>query len=439
MIRIRYRHLAATLGLAGCALGASLRSAPPASATPASGPISAAAQGIATRQQPLLAAANEILQLTGQGAVAGYSGYGDVTISVPNRLVTLYWHGSVPSALRLRLTRLRATVPVQVVASPYTWRQLETQTHQIAAHEGALQAEGYHLAHVGPEPSATGLAVGVDYTRSRPLATAASAPAKAAMAAAAVRRLVPGTVPLSISNTPVAVATGTRNVDASAWWGGSRIVRPGNVDCSTGFSVISGSTREMLTAGHCGGISTPWQTGDFYGSGNVMGTEIARAPCCDTAIIKVGANEGHIYDKGWDSSVGEAVANHITAVAGTLICTEGATSGAICNIRVTATGQLAVFTNPDGSTEFTAVNESRGIELTSGHQATAKGDSGGPVIVNTSNPGHIDATGTISGGDGAVSCSSNDDPYVASSCFSAVWFEEIVPILSGWHASLVTG
>src|ERR1700680_4117602 len=157
MPRRRHRVLLSALGLAACAaIGTSLLSAPASSATSeAAGrpaPTQLSAQAVAARQQPLLEVANEIMQVTGQGKAAGYSGYGDIAISVPKRLVTLYWHGPLPPALRLQLARLRPTAPVQVVAAPYTWQELEAQTHQIAAHQAGLRAMGYTLARVGPEP-----------------------------------------------------------------------------------------------------------------------------------------------------------------------------------------------------------------------------------------------------------------------------------------------
>jgi hypothetical protein len=73
---------------------------------------------------------------------------------VPKHLVTLYWHGSVPSALRIRLASMDATAPVQVVAAPYTWQQLEAQTHQVSADRASLSAEGYTIASVGPTAAA---------------------------------------------------------------------------------------------------------------------------------------------------------------------------------------------------------------------------------------------------------------------------------------------
>lgn len=446
MLHRRHRALLAGLSLAACAaIGATV---PSARATPAAAgtqsPARFSAADIAIRQLPLLQVANKIIQLTGQGDRPGYSGYGDVTISIPGRLVTVYWHGPVPPTMRLSLARLRAIAPIQVRAARYGWQQLETQTHQIAARESTLRADGYTLSSIGPDASATGLDAGVDYARSRALATShtgtASTPAaEAASAQAAIRRLVPGPAPVTVTSAPLSYAT-YRNSDSSPWWGGSRIVRAGDVVCSTGFAVYRGSTHGMLTAGHCGGVHTSWQTGDYYGSGRVMGTETARQPCCDTAVIQVGATEGYIYDRAWNSNVGEIVeADPWAAVVGTSVCSEGATSGVRCNIRITATGQVVNFGS--GGSIVTSENETAGTEQSSGQEAAAAGDSGGPMIINSSSPGTVYATGTITSGAGGVSCT-NIDPTAAAygaSCFRQVWFEEIIPILNLWNVHLVAG
>lgn len=196
----------------------------------------------------------------------------------------------------------------------------------------------------------------------------------------------------------------------------------------------------MLTAGHCGGVNTSWQTGDHYGSGTVMGAETARQPCCDTAVIQVGANEGYIYDRAWNSNVGEIVeADPWAAVVGASVCSEGATSGVRCNIRITATGQVINFAS--GGSVVTSENETAGIEESSGQEAAAGGDSGGPMIINGSSPGTVYATGTITSGTGGVSCT-NIDPTAAAygaSCFRQVWFEEIISILNLWNVHLVAG
>lgn len=109
-----------------------------------------------------------------------------------------------------------------------------------------------------------------------------------------------------------------------------------------------------------------------------------------------------------------------------------------CNIKTLETGQVETFTNEDGST-FTAANESMGLEESAGQQADAGGDSGGPVIVNSSTSGRVYATGTISGGYGSVACSSADDQGVKKASYGEVWFEEITSILNLWNATIITG
>jgi hypothetical protein len=147
---------------------------------------------------------------------------------------------------------------------------------------------------------------------------------------------------------------------------------------------------------------------------------------------------GDIYDHAWNSTTGEAILGPLTSVAGTAVCTEGATSGVRCNIETLETGQVVTFTNPDKTT-FTAENQSLGTQKSAGLQANAGGDSGGPVIVNSRTAGHVYATGTISGGYGNVSCSTADDPSAIPACYGNMWLEEIVPILNRWNATLVTG
>ena len=162
-------HPRATLAaafLAACvAAGTSLLATPASSAAPvirgasqtaarrgiaASGGVAhPVAPSLATRQLPLLKVANRILERTGQGAVAGYSGYGDVTISVARHQVTLYWHGHLPAPLRRWLPTLRAVAPVRVLSAAYTWQQLEMQARQIARAEPALDAGGYVIPGPG--------------------------------------------------------------------------------------------------------------------------------------------------------------------------------------------------------------------------------------------------------------------------------------------------
>jgi hypothetical protein len=387
---------------------------------------------IAKRQRPLLAVADEIIQLTSEGRRAGYGGYGDVAISVPDRTVTLYWKGALPSGMRKQLTRLRAQAPVRVVSAPYTWQQLQAQVRQLFAHRAELSARGVALSQAGPAPDATGVRVGVDYRASKAVATAHTDAATTSRQA--VEAVGSGPAPVTVTDVPMAHATGSRDNDANPFWGGSRIVRSGNWVCTNGFSIWINGYPYMLTAGHCGGISTNWETTDWYGSGNEVGHEVNRNPNGDTAIISVPGNERMIYDKGWNASVGEAVVGARQSVPGSMVCTEGATSGVICAIKVMNTGLTTTFTTDTGTT-FTAANEVYAYN-TNFTQASAGGDSGGPVIMNTATPGQELATGTISGGSNSVSCRSTNDPYVTKKCYNDVYYEDIYAALYYWGASL---
>ncbi len=427
------RSTAMAVGLcAATALGSLPAGAAPVSpARPA--PLSAAdlarmsPQALARRQQPLLHVAQQVLALSRQGAEPGYAGYAGVSISVPDDSVTVSWKGPLPRRLRDHLAAAGRSVRVTTRSAPYTWRELENQTRTLVSRRATLRAEGITVSQAGPAPDGSGITVGVDYAASA-LAGGSSTAMAAVAAQQAVAAVASGPAPVSVRNVPTARPSGTRQADNVPWWGGDRIVRPGNVDCSAGFSIRIGSTAYMLTAGHCGGINTAWQTGDWYGSGTPVGTEANRDPNGDTAIIAVSSNEGWIYDKGWDSSVGEAVIGSETTVPGTYVCTEGATSGVRCSIEVQQTGLYVSF----GS--FAAYNEVYAAS-TSGSQSSAGGDSGGPVIVNSGTSGQVYGVGTISGGSTSVACS-NIDPNVTPACTSDTYFEDLPSALGYWGAWL---
>ena len=447
MIAVRKKAWLALLSAAACA-GLGLSALPAAgagaaTAAPGAGRAPAAAPGagrpraaldLPQRQVPLLDAVQRIRVLTHEGTSPGYSGYGNVTISVPAGLVTLYWKGGLPSGLRDLIARLRTGVRVRVLAAAYTWRQLEAQTRRLAARRAALHAAGISLSTVGPRDDASGLRAGVDYAASGALAAGRAADhamaAQTALARRAVLRVDRGPAPVSVSDVPRVTTTGTRNDDNLPWWGGARIVRDGDYDCTSGFSIYnSAGANFMLTAGHCGGINTWWQTTDNYNTGgNLLGREINRDTGGDTAIIQVYANNPSIYDKGWDSTLGEQVLGARSATDGQSLCTEGATSGVRCAGTVRNTGLTVTLSNGE-----TANNE---VYATSSGQINAGGDSGGPVIQNSATPGLVYGIGTISASDTTVGCSNtlSMDPGVPWVCYKDVYFEDLPAALSHWHA-----
>lgn len=392
-------------------------------------------EALGERQQPLLNAVRRIQELAGLATRLGAAGYAGAAISVPRWNVTLYWRGSQPAQLVALLARLRRTIPVRVVSAGYSERQLLTQTQQIVRELHGLRVRGLDVTQVGPKPDGSGVQVGVDLTASPALARLHTpAGGRAALAGRLISALVPGRAPVTVFGDQPHWATdgGSRDYDTSPYKGGARIVRAGDILCSTGFSVVSGKTHYMLFAAHCGGVNTKWEVGDTYDGDTSMGLETARDPSYDTGLIKVGDNQATIYDKAWDSSVTEKVVGYQSAVTGTYTCQNGATSGVICNTVVEATLQSISFDNG----AFTAVDEDVAHNADSNLQAEADGDSGGPVFVTTSTKGHVDGVGTISGGDVTVTCSDNDDPTPKPVCYNYVDFADLISNLDRWNVQL---
>jgi streptogrisin D len=448
---------------AACTLAGALSATTyaPAFAAGAPEPVSPGATGTSAliqRQILLSRVANQIISLTRQGRAAGYSGYGDIDISLPQNLVTLYWKGTVPATLHNELVRLRRTAAIRVVAAPYTWLDLEAQTHRISGMQAELSARGITLSRVGPLPGATGVQVAVDPSQSTALKAAARADAASTVARAMPSLMAAGPAPVTVTTAPMAITgsaglTGTaaralsagsalspgivvasRNLDDSPWWGGDRIVRSGQFVCSSGFSLINSAGHQfMLTAGHCGGIGTVWRAGTNQVSGPLMGTEVNRDSGGDTAIIAVNNNEGWIWDKGWNSTVGEQVIASATAIKGNSLCTEGATSGVRCSAIVQQTG----IDLPLGGGE-TAHNEVYATGK-SGQQIDATGDSGGPVIGNSGIAGDVIAFGTMTALTSTVGCSNISPGLMSPLCGSGLYFEDLNAALNHWVANLYFG
>lgn len=122
-----------------------------------------------------------------------------------------------------------------------------------------------------------------------------------------------------------------------------------------------------------------------------------------------------MYDGAWNNSTGhrEKVKGTSKPVSGTYICTSGSNTGTNCNIKVDG----ATYITIDGYSVLTV----EATQQTSGGRAVGNGDSGGPVLTNTSVSGEIKAAGIISAGSGNVSCSGTD----STSCYHTVYY---VPI-----------
>jgi len=181
------------------------------------------------------------------------------------------------------------------------------------------------------------------------------------------------------------------------------------IRCSLGFNATSGSTRFVITAGHCTQLGGTWQGVNGSPIGPVAGTSF---PGNDYGLIRVDA-------PGWAQT--GTVSNHrggrITvtgsseAVVGASVCRSGSTTGYRCGV-IRTRNQTVNY----GGGDVVA-----GLTRTS--VCAEPGDSGGPYISGSQ------AQGLLSGGYG--SCL----PLFSGETF----FQPVNEVLSNHGLRLVTG
>lgn len=179
--------------------------------------------------------------------------------------------------------------------------------------------------------------------------------------------------------------------------------------CSIGFSVISGSTRYVLTAGHCTELGGTWYGADGSPIGPVVRSSY---PDDDFGLIEVTSPSWRQTSAVATSSGPVAMTGVGEAPVGASVCRSGATTGYRCG-TVEAVGQT--------------VNYGRG-EVVNGLTRTSvcaePGDSGGPYISGSQ------ALGTLSGG--------------AGTCFISLFgtetfYQPVGEALAAYNVQLVTG
>ncbi len=189
-------------------------------------------------------------------------------------------------------------------------------------------------------------------------------------------------------------------------------IRNSQARCSIGFNARSGSTRYVLTAGHCGELGGTWS-----GSGGTIGP-VARFnfPTDDFAAIQItssAAVQTALVDR-FSSGSDVTVAGSTAAAVGSSICRSGSTTGWHCG-TVQATNQTVNYGG--GDIVF-------GLTRTS--VCAEPGDSGG-AYVSPNGATRVQAQGITSGGSG--NCTSGGTTF----------HQPVNEALSRYGLTLVTG
>jgi streptogrisin C len=189
-------------------------------------------------------------------------------------------------------------------------------------------------------------------------------------------------------------------------------IRNSQARCSIGFNARSGSTRFVLTAGHCGELGGTWS-----GSGGTIGP-VSRFnfPTDDFAAIQItstAAVQTALVDR-FSSGSDVTVAGSSAAAVGSSICRSGSTTGWHCG-TVQATNQTVNYGG--GDIVF-------GLTRTS--VCAEPGDSGG-AYVSPNGATRVQAQGITSGGSG--NCTSGGTTF----------HQPVNEALSRYGLTLVTG
>ncbi len=195
--------------------------------------------------------------------------------------------------------------------------------------------------------------------------------------------------------------------------GGQAITISGS-RCSAGFNARSGSTRYVITAGHCTNLGSSWS-----GVGGTLGTRAGSSfPINDYGIIKVtsaSAASTALVDR-YSSGSDVTVAGGTAAAVGARVCRSGSTTGWRCgsvqskNQTVNYGGGKLVY----GLTRTSACAEA--------------GDSGGAFVTQPATSStKVQAQGLTSGGSG--NCTSGGTTF----------FQPVGEVLSVYGLTLYTG
>lgn len=226
------------------------------------------------------------------------------------------------------------------------------------------------------------------------------------------------------STVPAPRPAGRAN-DRSPASGGALIITQSET-CTTGFGVVSEATgkRQLLTAGHCGPVGSPW----FNGDGEFLGNAVARHPEADALVIDADSS-GRV----WHGAVTENLdgvdekARTVTGArspeVGQYLCTSGAVSGTHCGLRVTRVGVVLSIAGTDvpGQVEAEQVRHTA---------AAGNGDSGGPVYSATTLSGPVTAHGMITAYDRKETSACSGAPTGnGRNCSWRVYFTDISALL----------
>jgi len=183
---------------------------------------------------------------------------------------------------------------------------------------------------------------------------------------------------------------------------GGDAITGGGFRCSLGFNVTRGGQAHLLTAGHCGNVTTTWSAG-----GQVIASRVnSQFPGNDFSIFRFTANVSHPSSVDLYNATSRAITRAANATVGQSVTRSGSTSH-VHSGRVTALNVTVHYS--DGSTVTGMIQTTVCAE---------PGDSGGSLFSGNT------ALGLTSGGSG--NCTSGGTTF----------FQPVVEALNTYGATI---
>jgi hypothetical protein len=348
-------------------------------------------------------------------------------------VLTLYWRAGEPLPPEVAAVVANPGQPVSVFRADSTYgrSQLEGAAQGVADNTALSDQICAFIHTIKVLEEGSGLIVGVEPYDG----TFNPFQAQQVLAAAAG-------VPVSIEVGPQTEYAARLN-DVAPWFAGGGLTA-GNTFCSAAFGVVDAGTRTreyMLTADHCFGLGVQVRNGNGTA---ILGPVALNRPQHDSEVIRVTAAGTNTFFGGV-GAIGAPERNAPVRVPAanvrgvTVACTSGASTGENCALAVVATNAITMRRVIIGGRAFlqrqtNMVFASSTVRRANGQMAVAvgSGDSGGPVVTDTSHD--REALGTISAGQNPVGCGIFAAPRKL--CFSTVIYADINTLLRSYVAAL---
>jgi hypothetical protein len=285
---------------------------------------------------------------------------GDVDIPAAYNRVVLFWHGSMPAALRHLLDTASWRGLVTIRPARYSPGRLQ------AAARTAIGAAG--VDSTGPSADYAGVVVQFTATARR---------------SAALKSLAHLGVPVTFT-TPARPIPADRAGDTAPPIGGDLVKgHPGGKACSLGVTVTWGHTTGITTANHCG--VNRW-TG--FASGARLGTSVTSKHSKPLDVQAISGSRGlpFVQTGAWNGTKIAGVYRGENPPNGVKICTSGGVTGQVCAGTLMRVRTVRTFVKLSGRRVgpgfwLTNIKKSNGSVIC----VARPGDSGSPTYSFNSN------------------------------------------------------